>query len=293
MFFYFFFNKGTIKPIFFMLPRFELAQLFTGTVILIIGKRSTGKSTLLNDLLYHYYNPSYWYSRADCSATLNTTIWIVLLCATRFAPRLPPEIWRNIIFPNLEIQTAPDHALGLTSARHYNVFKPYMPENIITEPSSERLEQFIQDRKNEKGDSVLRPSLLAGDDFSGHDFSGHKRFVHSSASLKAACIQSHRLNMTCILVLKYIMQTRPVLRDNADFVFISGHFNTIEQNKIWEWWFSAIEKDVFREVLKTFTDNYSFLVVNVRKAAHAHDWRNCFFYYKVKTPIKNPYGVLY
>lgn len=162
-----------------------------------------------------------------------------------------------------------------------------MPPALIDRQSPERLEHFvatvngIYDKAVTNG-KTPRQSYLVGDDVA---FDG--QFMRCKA-LSEVFLNGRNFGMTCILVLQYLMKVGPDLRGNADFVFLFWDNNLKNQDKAWEFWFNMMSKTEFREAFGTCTQNYSCLVMDVRKSATSRDWHDCVYWYKARLPDEIP-----
>jgi len=162
-----------------------------------------------------------------------------------------------------------------------------MPESLIDVESKERLQHYVSTvqalyRRSTAQGKEPRNTYLLCDDTAYND-----QFMRC-APLKEVFLNGRNFNMTCILVLQYLMKVGPDLRGNADFVFVFWDSNRKNQEKIWQFWFNMMPKKVFEKVFFEVTQNYSCLVMDVRRSATSRDWHDCVFWYKSKLPNEIP-----
>lgn len=214
-------------------------QIMPGASILIIGKRCSGKSSLLFDIL----------SR---------------ICK----------------FFNYGLALTPTQ-----SSRQK--FESCMPPSLIDKQSPERLQEFVTtvqtfyDKAVAAG-SKPRNCYLLCDDTAYDD-----KFMRCK-TLSEVFLNGRNFGMTCLLVIQYIMKVGPDLRGNADFVFAFYDNNSKIQDKLYEFWFNMMPKQTFKEVFARCTQNYSCLVLDVRKSATSRDWKDCVFWFKARLPEDIP-----
>lgn len=210
------------------------ANLMPGMAALIIGKRCSGKSILLYDIM----------SRIK---------------------------WTNF-------------GLALTPTQSSRAkFAASMPELMIDKQSPERLEHFVKtintlyDRAIAQGKETKASYLLCDDTAFDEKFMRCK-------SLSEIFLNGRNFKCTSVLVLQYIFKVGPDLRGNADFVFVFWDNNRKNQEKLWEFWFSNMDKKLFFQVFAEVTRNYGVLVMDVRKSATSRNWHDCVFWYKARMP---------
>jgi hypothetical protein len=215
------------------------SQIMPGASILIIGKRCSGKSSLLFDILSRickYFN----------------------------------------------------YGLALTPTQSSRQkFEKCMPPCLIDKQSPERLQEFVTivNTFYDKAVAASKPTrncFLLCDDTAYDD-----KFMRCK-TLSEVFLNGRNFGMTCLLVLQYIMKVGPDLRGNADFVFAFYDNNSKIQDKLYEFWFNMMPKATFKEVFARCTQDFSCLVLDVRKSATSRDWKDCVFWCKARLPDDIP-----
>jgi hypothetical protein len=189
----------------------------------------------------------------------------------------------NLLFDQLShIGHYFNYGLALTPTQSSRrKFEACMPASLIDRQSVERLDQYVSTVNSEYDKAVAlgkkpKTTYLLCDDTAYDD-----KFMRCK-TLSEVFLNGRNFGMTCILVLQYLMKVGPDLRGNADFVFIFWDNNT--QDKIYDFWFRMMPKHVFKEVFAACTQDFSCLVLDVRKSATSRDWHDCVFWYKAKLP---------
>jgi len=222
---------------------FDMNQLMPGATIVIVGKKCTGKTSMVMAILEHM---SRWFHRPATGETG--------FDAGRVITPTEPSIEK---------------------------FSKCVPRCFIVPPSVEVLDEFITTVKTEyKRDSRRgrepRNTFLVCDD-TAFDV----KFMRSK-TLSEVFMNGRNFNNTTILVLQYLMKIGPDLRSNADFVFVFYDNNTTNLKNIYNFWFSHMPKAVFKKVFDECTKDHGVLVVDVRRAATSRDWHDCVFWYRAR-----------
>lgn len=161
-------------------------------------------------------------------------------------------------------------------------FEQCMPSAFIDVQSPERLEQHVSmakamyNRASTKGEPT-RASFVVLDDTAFDD-----RFMRCKP-LQELWMNGRQFGCTCLCVSQYIMKCSPTLRCNSDFVFLFWDNNQKNQEMLWKYWGGMMDKATFYEVFSECTQDYSVLVIDVRRSATSRDWRDCVFWYKADT----------
>jgi energy-coupling factor transporter ATP-binding protein EcfA2 len=87
-----------------------------------------------------------------------------------------------------------------------------------------------------------------------------------------------------VVVVHSIKSVPPMLRTNADFVFIYKTGNLLEKKKIKEEFISAFDKKEFDPIFEKYTDNYKCIVVN--NTAKENDMTARYTYYKANFKVE-------
>lgn len=227
---------------------FDMGQIMPGATILIIGKKFSGKTALVFDIMSHM---SKW-------------------------------------FPDENGETGFDGGKAITpTVPSVEKFARCIPRSFIEKPSIDSLDEFVRTvnteytRDSARGNDT-RNTFLICDDTAFDD-----KFMRCK-TLSEVFLNGRNFGMTCILVLQYLMKVGPDLRSNADFVFVFFDNNTKNADKIWEYWFAMMPKKTFKTVFSDCTRGYSVLVMDVRKSATSRDWHECVFWYKATLPEEHP-----
>lgn len=209
-------------------------QIMPGATIEIIGKRASGKSNLLYEIMsetchFFDYGMSYTPTQSSRQKMLAT-----------------------------------------------------MPEQFVHPPDIPMLETFIRnvnvlyDKAIEQGKKPKNAYLICD------DCAFDKQFMQSKP-LNEVFLNGRNFNITCILVLQYLKNVGPALRQNADFVFVFWNNNEDVQRDIYKYWFSQMGSfKLFKEVFEDCTVDYAVLVLDVRRSAVSRDWHDCVYWYKAK-----------
>lgn len=220
-----------------------------GATVLIIGKRASGKTSLVFELMFYM---SQWFQD----------------------PRTG--------------ETGFDGGRAITpTVPSMKKFAQCIPRSFIEKPSVEVLDQFVQViqteylRDSSRGTDTRNTFLICDDTAFDAKFMRCK-------TLSESFLNGRNFGMTCILVLQYLMKVGPDLRSNADFVFVFWDNNVKNQDKIREFWFNMMSKTEFRDAFGECTKDYGVLVMDVRKSATSRNWRDCVFWYKAKRPEEHP-----
>jgi len=208
------------------LPRFELTRIPPHSVILLVGKRETGKSVTAQ-VICNYFK---WIPRGvvNCTTDLTNPIW---------SERVP----RCYVFPRFE----PDS------------IKKLMNDQIRLRNKIKREIWAREGKKRKLKKGELPYAFIIFDDC-GFD----KRF-RSDETLKELLLNGRHLNILVVIILQYVMDVHPALRGNADFIFLFAEKSGMTREKLYKNFGSVLPNQrTFNQVLAVATRNFGALVID-------------------------------
>lgn len=227
---------------------FDMKSIVPGTTILVIGKRASGKTSLIFDAMEHM---SRW-------------------------------------FPDEEGNTGFDAGRAITpTMSSMEKFSACIPSCFIERPSVEGLDFFVQNVQKVYLDDKVAGRKLRNTFLICDDTAFNEKFMRCE-TLSECFLNGRHSNITIIIVLQYLMKAAPDIRTNADFVFVFWDVNLKNQQNIHKFWFGSMDKKDFLEVFSDCTQDYGCLVIDLRKGALSRNWREFVYWYKAKLPEEHP-----
>lgn len=224
------------------ISKFNMDKFRKHSMSLIIGKRSTGKTTLIRDILYHNkdipYGKLVWHSYN--SNTYDTNI--------------PSELISEDVG---EIPTIITNAIARQQNINKHVYK------------YEKDTWKIYDGED-------RSMFLALDDMAyDNAWLKHK-------DTRGLFFNRHSLRLLTIISMQYDIGLSPVFRSNSDYIFIGRENNVQNRKKLYQMYAGIFPTyDVFCKVLDTYTaESHQFLVIDY--TAPCNNIEDCVFWYKAE-----------
>lgn len=220
---------------------FDLAQMAPDCTFLIYGKRGSGKTVLLQNIMAHM---------------------------------------------------APHFSFGVAFAPTYDsikMFEESIPKVFVSRPDVLYLEQFCKLAKDEselakeKGETPRRSFILC-DDCAARAKTPKDDF-YKSAPMEETFLNGRHDEVMCGCITQHIHKAPTYMRGNSDYIFVFYDSNLKNQDKIHEYWCGMLSKKKFKEIYNRCTEDYGCLVIDLKKAAIARDWRNCIFWLRADKDI--------
>lgn len=219
-------NKPVEKVIDIPLPRFQLSRIPPHSVILLVGKRETGKSVTAQ-VICKYFS---WIPRGvvNCTTDRTNPIWSQRVPRCFVYPRFEPESIKNLMNDQIRLRN--------------------------------KIKREIWEREGKKRPikkSELPYAFIIFDDC-GFD----KRF-RCDETLKELLLNGRHLNILVIIILQYVMDVHPALRGNADFMFLFAEKSGMVREKLYKNFGSVLPTlKTFNEVMSVATRNFGALVID-------------------------------
>ncbi len=226
--------------------RFDPAtQLHPDSVVLLLGKRGTGKSVLLKDLMSHMKDKLY----AGIAMTPTQDSIDVF---EEFLPRsfVYDDFNKDVIDRVLETKR-------VLSRRNARKRKQLAAAGLSEDKRYIALimDDCMFEKKNMKNKAV-RDVFMNG----RHE------------------------DLFFVNLQQYVMDMGPDLRSNVDFVFALRDSSMENRAKLWKSFFGIFKNyDDFSDLMDGCTENYEAMVLATR--VQSNDWRDCVFWYKARHPI--------
>lgn len=198
---------------------------------------------------------------------------------------------KSTLMYDIMLRLASRFYLGLAmtpSLSSYQKFQSCIPRHFIKEPVTSELETFVdlvrQDHRHRmNGEIEQREYFFIADDC-GFD----KQFMNSKV-LRQMMMNGRNFNLFRLLVIQYLMAIGPDLRSNIDLIFLFWDNNVNNQKKMHANWFSFIPFPKWQKMFATVTRNYGTMVLDVRKCAVSHNYRDCVFFYRAEMHDLEPF----
>jgi len=179
---------------------------------------------------------------------------------------------------------APRFYLGLAmtpSLSSYQKFQSCIPRHFIKEPVTTDLESFVDLMRHDHRHR-LNAQLDEREYFFIADDCGFDKQFMNSKVLRQMMMNGRNFNLFRLLVIQYLMAIGPDLRSNIDLIFLFWDNNVNNQKKMHANWFSFIPFPKWQKMYATVTRNYGTMVLDVRRCAVSHDYRDCVFFYRAE-----------
>lgn len=133
------------------------------------------------------------------------------------------------------------------------------PENLITNPTDELIQEILEQQKQSKLNGTNIRSLLILDDVIGENM----KFKSADVWKKVATSVRH-YNMSVLLLLQNISgEIPPILKDAASTIFVTNARNR-DLEQIYNLQNHFTNKKLFRDYVNENTDNYGVVRFNIR-----------------------------
>lgn len=224
----------------FSLRKFDMKRIPQDAVCIFLGKRRTGKSTLVRDLLYYHQD-----------MPVGTVISATEECNKFFSRIIPPLFI------------------------HYD----YSPLILDKFCKLQRLkQQKIQEEKERFGDnhkSQIDPrAFMILDDcgYAADDWTRDK-------NVRFLFMNGRHIGVFFLITMQYPLGINPSLRTNVDFVFILREPNVNNRKRIFENYATAFPNfEFFCQVMDQCTQDYECLVID--NTTQSNKLEDCIFWYK-------------
>jgi len=183
------------------------------------------------------------------------------------------------------------------SPHERKALEAYVPKAWISKPCVERLRLFesvvraVKARDAERKRSP-RQSILVCEDCNDVLWDGAMRQMFPSSDPTPPSTEhpsQHSNDVTCLLPVQSVLYTPLAIRTNADLVFLSGCSSDSHHRVYHEQWFKGVPWSEYQQMFSECTTNFGWVVVDVRKAATAEQWRDYVFSYRTELPLQpNP-----
>lgn len=169
------------------------------------------------------------------------------------------------------------------------MFRRFVPEEFIMPPEKALLEEQLskaQTRADDREEKGLEPepNFIFADDCA---FESDFMRCQAAGKLMSA---GRNYGITRLFVLQKLTYALPEMRSGAD-IFCTAYVNEEPIRKdVYKTWFSMIGSfKKFERILDEATKDFGFLIINLRMAAQARDWRKCISWYRVEgDPTRKP-----
>jgi hypothetical protein len=169
------------------------------------------------------------------------------------------------------------------------MYRRYVPEEFIKPPEKELLQEQldrIRTRANEREGKGLKPEP----NFIFTDDCAFKQPFMRCEAMSELMSVGRNYGCTRLHVIQKLTYASPEMRSNADIFACAYENEQTVRRDIYKTWFSMIKDfKTFEGILEEATKDYGFLIINLRKASQARNWRDCISWYRVEgDPTKGP-----
>jgi len=224
--------------------RFDPTTIKPDATVLLLGKRGTGKSTLLIDLMS--YMESKLYAGIAMAPTQDSI--------DMFESFLP----RSLVFSDFNAD-----AVGrLMNAKR-----------LLS-----RMNKRKQKRATERGEAYTKRHIaVLLDDC----MSDKKNLKHNE--VRDVFMNGRHEDVFFVNLQQYLMDMGPELRAQIDYVFVMRDSSHDSRVKLWRNFFGMFgDYQDFADLLDSCTENYECLVLNTR--VQSNKFQDCIFWYKARSP---------
>lgn len=224
---------------------FDPTTMKADATVLMLGKRGTGKSTLLQDIMYHMQ------SRLFAGIAMAPTEDSVAM----FEGFLP----RCFVFDD---------------------FRANAVERLMqTKRLLSRMNRKKTKQAEAKGNEFERRYVAVLLDDCMYD---KKNLKHTA--VRDIFMNGRHEDVFFINLQQYVMDMGPDMRNNVDYVFAMRDTSMENRIKLWKTFFGMFsDYSDFSELFDSCTENYECLVLFNR--ASSNDWRDCIFWYKAAPSV--------
>lgn len=224
---------------------FDPTTMKADATVLMLGKRGTGKSTLLQDIMYHMQ------SRLFAGIAMAPTEDSVAM----FEGFLP----RCFVFDDFRADA---------------VERLMQTKRLLSRMNRKKMKQA-----ESGGGRFTRRNVAVLLDDCMYD---KKNLKHTA--VRDIFMNGRHEDVFFINLQQYVMDMGPDMRNNVDYVFAMRDTSIENRIKLWKTFFGMFtDYNDFAELFESCTENYECLVLCNR--AHSNDWKDCIFWYKASTEI--------
>jgi len=203
--------------------KFDLSKLLTDAIIVIIGKRRSGKSFLTREILYYYYRKRLPYGKIFSHTEF---------CNPFYRRHFPPLF--------IDDTLSDDKLQAILDSQHKKIKRRAKMYNL------------------ENGKALENNMFLLFDDMMSDDDIWKK-----SKSFKKIFIEGRHASLCCVLVLQYVLGIPPALRSNVDYAFLFAADGANDLRKLYDNYATVIPTfHMFKEIFYQCTRNFGCLVID-------------------------------
>jgi len=226
---------------------FDPKTMKADATVLMLGKRGTGKSTLLQDIMFHM-SPRLFSGIAMAPTEDSVAMF------ESFLPRC-------FVFDNFKVDA---------------VEKLMQTKRLLSRMNRKKTKQA-----ESGGDSFSRRYVAVLLDDCMYD---KKNLKHTA--VRDIFMNGRHEDVFFINLQQYVMDMGPDMRNNVDYVFAMRDTSMENRIKLWKTFFGMFsDYSDFSELFDSCTENYECLVLFNR--ASSNDWRDCIFWYKASPQVPN------
>lgn len=213
--------------------QFDLTLIPAETNLLIVGKRNSGKTTLMLNLLF-YIGRLYL---LGCAIAPTATVRMEL------AKHMPS----SLIWPEFDIQK-----LTVVMSKFIENLMPNWMENVNNQKNKDRKPDILK-------------WLLVMDDC------GFSETTFRHETFKEMYMNGRQVGQGTVLNLQRLKSIPPGLRSQLDYVFFFRDLSRTVQDSIHREFFSFLEFNTFRDFFMKCTEGYNCLVLDVARTQRLRD----------------------
>lgn len=224
---------------------FDPSVMKADATVLLLGKRGTGKSTLLQDLMYHVH------TRLFAGIAMAPTEDSV----TMFESFLP----RCFVFNNFSVDA---------------VERLMQTKRVLS-----RMNRKKQSQAELEGKEFVRRHVAVLLDDCMYE---KKNLKHTA--IRDIFMNGRHEDVFFMNLQQYVMDMSPDMRNQVDYIFALRDTSMENRVKLWKTFFGMFsDYSDFSEVFDRCTENYECLVLCNR--SQSNDWRDCIYWYKAMSPV--------
>lgn len=203
--------------------KFDLKSILSDAIIICCGKRRSGKSYLIREIMYEMAR-----RKMPCGAIFSHTEH----CNKFF----------RYHFPGLYVhEEMPEEKLA-----------------AILDSQHKKIKKFAKQHNVGDGRNIKNSFFLLADDMMSDDDIWKK-----SRSFKKIFTEGRWANLFFIMSIQYVLGIPPALRSNVDYAFLFACDAQNDMRKLWENYASVIPTfDMFKKIFFECTRDYGCLVIN-------------------------------
>lgn len=213
------------------LTQFDPNSIKINRIIVVVGKRGSGKTILLQDIVYRIHK------RFDVVVALT----------------------------------------GTEASRE--AFREYIPDSFIHHVDVNKVIKTVDLSKTLRKCGKPREFLLILDDFLD------QKSILDEDVFREIGYNGRHLNITLVLSLQYMMEMKPHLRSQVDYVFAFHENNLSNRKRLWQYFFGVFDDlESFSRTLEKCTQNHECLVLDNTRYSNKLDQLLYFYRASVNIP---------